>query len=72
MRVRMSPELKLRAEVAAASQGMTLTSWVEQLLERSAPPVPVTLDGSEPVRRRPRRDTGARVPDREEKQPMSG
>ncbi len=68
LRVRTSPDIKLRAEVAAAAAGLTLTAWVEQLLTTAAPPVPETLDGSPPVKRRgPRqRPTPYRVASEEE------
>lgn len=72
LRVRMPPELKKRAEVAAAAAGMTLTGWVQQLLDSAAPPVPQTLDGSEPARRRPRRDTRPCVPGRDGELSMTG
>lgn len=70
--MRTSPELKTRAEVAAATAGMTLNAFVEKLLMSAVPPVTPTLDGSPPVRRRPRRDTRPVVPGREETLPMTG
>lgn len=50
IKARTSPEVKARAEAAAAAAGMTFNRWLEQLVLKSAPPL-LDLDvdgGGEP------------------------